>query len=440
MPAQLPADLDQSHDPARTSWVASANGHADFPIQNLPLGIFSPPGGAPRAGVAIGDEILDLPAALAAGLFAGDAEEAAQAANGSDLNALFALGRGPRQALRRRLSEILSADSPDRSKAEGLLQAAATVALHRPARIGDYTDFYVGIHHATHVGKLFRPDNPLLPNYKHVPIGYHGRASSIVASGVPVRRPKGQIMPPGATAPVFGPSQRLDYELELGVWIGTGNDLGEPVPVGSAGDHVAGFCLLNDWSARDIQAWEYQPLGPFLAKNFASSISPWVITPEALAPFRMAQPPRPAGDPAPLPYLTDAGDAAAGAFDIELEVLISTEGLKDKGLPPHRLALSNTRHMYWTVAQMIAHHTSGGCNLQPGDLLGSGTISGPTRGASGSILETTDGGREPIRLASGEERRFLADGDEVIFTARARRGGFASIGFGSCRATILPAR
>ena len=433
------AALDDSHDPARRSWVASANGHESFPIQNLPLGIFSPPGGGPRAGVAIGEAILDLTAALGAGLFAGDAARAAEAAGGGELNALFALGPAPRQALRRRLAAILDAGSPDRAKAEGLLHDAATATMHRPARIGDYTDFYVGIHHATHVGKLFRPDNPLLPNYKHVPIGYHGRASSIVPSGVPVRRPRGQTMPPGATAPVFGPSQRLDYELELGIWIGAGNDLGHPIPIAEAGNHVAGFCLLNDWSARDIQAWEYQPLGPFLAKNFASSISPWVVTPEALAPFRIAQVPRPAGDPEPLPYLSDPADQAAGAFDLELEVSISTEGLRAKGLPPHRLALSNARHMYWTVAQMIAHHTSGGCNLQPGDLIGSGTISGPTRAASGSMLEASDGGREPIRLASGEERRFLADGDEVIFTARARRDGFAPIGFGACRASVLPA-
>ena len=260
---------------------------------------------------------------------------------------------------------------------EACLHAAEACTLHLPAHIGDYTDFYVGIHHATNVGKQFRPDNPLLPNYKHVPIGYHGRASSINVTGTPVRRPKGQTKPPDTESPGFGPSLRLDYELELGVWVGAGNAQGEPIGIGEAADHVGGFCLLNDWSARDIQAWEYQPLGPFLSKNFASTISAWIVTPEALAPFRIPQPQRPEGDPAPLPYLTDAGDQREGALDLELEVLLLTPAMKAKRLAPHRLALSHARHMYWTVAQMIAHHTSNGCNLQPGDLLGTGTISGP---------------------------------------------------------------
>jgi fumarylacetoacetase len=435
------AQIDGTHDPELGSWVASANGHPDFPIQNLPLGVFTPVGGgvAPRAGVAIGDMVLDLAAVHAAGLFSGDAARAVEAAAGGTLNALFALGAGPRRALRARLSELLAEGSAGRAEAEPCLHAAADCTLHLPARIGDYTDFYVGIHHATNVGKLFRPDNPLLPNYKWVPIGYHGRASSVVPSGTPIRRPNGQRKRPDEAAPTFGPCRNLDYELELGVWIGPGNALGEPIPVGEAAEHIAGYCLLNDWSARDIQAWEYQPLGPFLAKNFGSTVSPWVITPEALAPFRTAQPPRPEGDPAPLPYLLDGADQREGALALELEVLLLTPGLKEKGVPPHRLSRSDARHMYWTAAQMVAHHASNGCNLAPGDLLGTGTISAPGEEGFGSLLETTQGGKKPIALASGEERRFLEDGDEVLLRARARREGFAIIGFGECRGAILPA-
>lgn len=431
--------IDQTHDPKRLSWVPSANGHSDFPIQNLPLGIFNPPGGEPRCGIAIGDMILDLPAALAAGLFDGDARRAAEAASGQELNGFLALGSGPRRALRKRLSDLLSLDSVEKDKLEGFLYEASRCCMHLPARIGDYTDFYVGIHHATNVGKQFRPDNPLLPNYKHIPIGYHGRASSIRPSGTPVRRPNGQAKAPDADRPGFRPSQRLDYELELGVWIGPGNALGEPIRIAEAPEHVAGYCLLNDWSARDIQAWEYQPLGPFLAKNFASTISAWVITPEALAPFRVAPLTRPEGDPEPLPYLQDGADQKNGGLDLELEVLLLTPGLKKRNLAPYRLALSNAQYMYWTVAQMVAHHTSNGCNLQPGDLLGTGTISGPDAAACGSILEATSGGKNPIVLASGEERRFLEDGDEIILRARSRREGFAPIGFGECRAVVLPA-
>jgi fumarylacetoacetase len=432
--------LDHTHDPKLRSWVASANGHSDFPIQNLPLGVFSPGHGDPRGGVAIGDQIFDLPAALQAGLFEGEAQAAAEAASGSTINAFLALGAGPRQALRARLSELLAVGSPQQGKVEKLLHAAADATLCLPARICEYTDFYAGIHHATRVGKLFRPDDPLLPNYKHVPIGYHGRASSILPSGTPVRRPNGQLKLPDAERPILAPSRRLDYELELGAWIGPGNNLGQPIAIADAARHVTGYCLLNDWSARDIQAWEYQPLGPFLAKSFATTISTWIITPEALAPFRIAQSARPQGDPAPLPYLMDGDDQRGGAIDLELEVLLITPGLTEKGLPPHRLALSNARHMYWTVAQLVAHHTSNGCNLRPGDLLGTGTISGPDIDGSGSLLEATNGGSSPISLASREERRFLEDGDEVILRARGRREGFASIGFGECRATILPAR
>ncbi len=431
--------LDATHDPKRPSFVASANGHPDFPIQNLPLGVFAPPGGgAPRGGVAIGNMILDLAAAERAGLFTGEAQRAAEAASGESLNALFALGPGPRRALRARLSELLSEHSAERDKVERLLHRAGDCTLLLPARIGDYTDFYVGSHHAENIGKQFRPDNPLLPNYKWVPIGYHGRASSVVPSGTPVRRPNGQRKRPDETEPRLGPTERLDYELELGIWVGAGNARGEPIPIGQAVDHVAGFCLLNDWSARDIQAWEYQPLGPFLSKNFGTTISPWVITPEALAPFRIAQPERPPGDPAPLAYLLDEADQQEGALDLELEVLLLTPGLREKDLEPHRVSISNARHMYWTVAQMVAHHTCNGCNLQAGDLFGSGTISTPDETGCGSLLETTQGGTKSVRLASGEERRFLQDGDEVILRARARRDGFAPIGFGECRAVIQP--
>ncbi|GAA0589906.1 fumarylacetoacetase [Craurococcus roseus] len=434
------AQIDETHDPGLRSWVASANGHPDFPIQNLPLGVFTPPGGGvPRGGVAIGDMVLDLAAAHAAGLFTDEAARAAEAAAGGTLNALFALGAGPRRALRARLSELLAEGGAGRGEAEACLHPAARCALHLPSRIGDYTDFYVGIHHATNVGKQFRPDNPLLPNYKWVPIGYHGRASSVVPSGTPVRRPNGQRKRADEAAPSHGPSRNLDYELELGVWIGPGNALGEPIPIGAAAGHVAGFCLLNDWSARDIQGWEYQPLGPFLAKSFGTTVSPWAVTPEALAPFRAAQPPRPEGDPAPLPYLWDEADQREGALALELEVLLLTPGLRERGLPPHRLALSDARHMYWTAAQIVTHHASNGCNLRPGDLLGTGTISAPGEEGCGSLLETTQGGKKPIRLASGEERRFLEDGDEVLLRARARREGFATIGFGECRGSVLPA-
>ena len=431
--------LDATHDPALRSWVPGADGHADFPIQNLPLGIFSSAGAGKRGGVAIGDHVLDLPAALAAGLFVGEAARAAEAASGETLNGFLALGAAPRRALRARLSEILSLGSDDRAWAEPCLRPMADCTLHLPAQVGDYTDFYVGIHHATNIGKVFRPDNPLLPNYKYVPIGYHGRASSLRVSGTDVRRPKGQLKAPEAEAPRFAPCERLDYELELGIWVGPGNELGEPVPVGEAAAHVAGYCLLNDWSARDIQAWEYQPLGPFLSKSFITSVSPWVVTAEALEPFRRAQPARPEGDPRPLPYLYDDNDQAHGAFDIELEVLLLTEGLREKGLPPQRLTLSNSLSMYWTVAQMVAHHSVNGCQLQPGDLFGSGTLSGAEPGQFGSLLEITAGGKQPVQLASGETRRFLEDGDEVILRARCKREGHVSIGFGECRGKVLAA-
>ena len=425
--------IDHTHNPALTSWVESAAGHADFPIQNLPLGVFSPPGGSPRIGTAVGDAIFDLRGA--ADLLPG---KVADAVAEPTLNALFALPSSSRGELRHCLSELLS-DTTRRARVEPLLYAAADCTSHLPASIGDYTDFYVGIHHAENVGRLFRPDNPLLPNYKWVPIGYHGRASSVRVSGVPVLRPRGQILLAGATEPVYEPSRRLDYELELGVWIARGNALGQPIAIADAQSHIAGLSLLNDWSARDIQAWEYQPLGPFLAKNFHTSVSPWVVTAEALAPFRIAQPSRAAGDPAPLGYLTDPDDQARGAFGIDLNVVLSSEAMRAQGIPPTRLSRGPASNMYWTVAQLVAHHASNGCNLGSGDLLGTGTISAPDREGFGSLLEITRGGAEPIALPSGETRAFLADGDEVIFTAKASAEGFVPIGFGSCRAIIQAA-
>jgi fumarylacetoacetase len=431
--------LDHTHLAARRSFVTSANGHADFPIQNLPLGVVAPGGAAPRAGVAIGDKILDLDAALAAKLLCSEAAEAAEAARGGALNGLMALGAAHRRALRAQLFTLLEEGSPFADRVAPLLHDAARCQVTLPARIGDYTDFYAGIQHATNVGALFRPDNPLLPNYKHVPIGYHGRASSIVPSGHPVRRPNGQRKPAAETTPSFGPSRNLDYEMELGIWIGAGNSLGTPIPVAEAASHIAGYCLLNDWSARDIQGWEYVPLGPFLGKNFCTTISPWVVTPEALAPFRAAQPSRPEGDPRPMDYLWDDRDQAEGALGLELEVLLMTPGLREKGLPAHRLSLGTTEAMYWTPAQLVAHHACGGCNLQPGDLLGTGTLSTAAEAGWGSLLELTRGGKQPVALASGETRRFLEDGDELTLKARARKDGFAPIGFGACSGVIQPA-
>ncbi len=432
--------IDETHDPAARSWVPGADGHAAFPLQNLPHGIFTPPGGgAKRGGVAIGDAILDLNTALAAGVLDG---EAAEAAAEPTLNHFLGLGAPARQGLRRRLFALLAAGAQagTRSAVVACLHPAAGSTLHVPAAIGDYTDFYAGIHHATNVGRLMRPDTPLLPNYKYVPIAYHGRASSVRASGVPVRRPNGQRKPATEPAPSFGPSRNLDHELELGIWIGPGNDLGTPIPIGEAATHIAGYCLLNDWSARDIQGWEYQPLGPFLAKNFHTTISPWIVTPEALAPFRIPQAERPEGDPAPMRYLLHPADQAGGALNLVLEVLIETAAMRKAGAPAHRIALSHARHLYWTPAQMVAHHSSGGCDLAPGDLFGTGTISAPVPEGCGSMLEITRGGREPLALPGGETRRFLEDGDAVILRARAEAPGRTPIGFGACRAEILAAR
>ncbi len=427
--------LDETHQPSRTSWVASANGHPDFPIQNLPLGVFSSPGGDPRIGVAIGDRILDVRAAAAL------LDPAWQRALSQPiLNDWFAQGPADATALRRRLSTLLS-DPAHRAEVEPHLAPQAEATMHLPARIGDYTDFFVGIHHATNVGRLFRPDAPLLPNYKYVPIGYHGRASSVRVSGTPVIRPSGQRKAPQADEPTYGPTQRLDYELELGLWIGQGNDLGSPIPIGEAGEHIAGYCLLNDWSAREIQAWEYQPLGPFLAKNFLTSISPWVVTVDALLPFRRAMPPRPAGDPAPLPYLADPANQASGALGIALEVTLTTEAMRAAGLPPHTLSRGEAAAaMYWSAAQIVAHHSANGCNLQPGDLIGTGTLSIAEDSGLGSLLEISEGGKAPVTLANGETRSFLEDGDELTMKAWCEVEGAVRIGFGTCSGRVLPAR
>ncbi|UZW60706.1 fumarylacetoacetase [Lysobacter enzymogenes] len=425
--------IDASHDPALRSWVEGAQEHAQFPIQNLPYGVFAPPGEAARAGAAIGDCILDLRAAAAAGALPADAVPALR---GDSLNELFALAPAARAALRLALSRLLS-DEACAAAARPWLHRADDCALQLPMRIGDYTDFYAGIHHAENVGRLFRPDRPLLANYKHLPIGYHGRASSVRASGAPVRRPHGQWLAAADAEPKFGPSRRLDFELELGVWIGRGNRLGEPVPIAEAHAHIAGLCLLNDWSARDLQAWEYQPLGPFLGKSFLTTVSPWVVTAEALAPFAVAAPARPAGDPAPLPYLDDPGDRSHGGYAIELEVALRTARMRRDDAPAQTLTRTAAARLYWTAAQMIAHHTSNGCNLQPGDLLGSGTVSGPGEDECGSLLERSRGGRQPLTLANGELRSFLEDGDEVSLNATARAPGYVPIGFGECRGRVV---
>jgi len=435
--------IDETHAAGRTSWVASANGHPLFPIQNLPLGVFSPEGGTPRGGIAMGDRIFDIGAALDADLFTGAARDAAEAASGRTLNAWLEAGPAARRALRRRVGEILDAKGAEAAKIQGiagrLLHDAARCAMHLPARVGDFTDFFAGIHHAHTAGTISRPENPLMPNYKYVPVAYHSRASSVQVGAGSVRRPNGQRKPPEQAAPDFGPCRNLDYELELGVWIGPGNEIGSPIPIAEASRHVAGLCLLNDWSARDIQAWESQPLGPFLAKSLSTFVSPWIVTTDALAPFRMAQPARPAGDPAPLPYLNDAADQAHGCFDIDFEVLLLTPRMRAAGTAAHVLSRSNASMLYWTVAQMVAHHTSNGCNLQPGDLFGSGTVSGTAPGSAGCLLEMTRGGRDAVSLPNGETRTYLVDGDEVIFRGTARRDGYAPIGFGECRGTVTEA-
>ena len=430
---------DSTHDPARRAWLDSANAEgADFPIQNLPCGVIAREGGEGRVAVAIGDRALDLRAAADAGHLAPLAPAVLRACRAPRLNELMGLGPEAWSSLRGLVSDLLRVDGPGPRPAEAILPTQAEVRPLLPAAIGDYTDFYASIHHATNVGRMFRPDNPLLPNYRWVPIGYHGRASSVVVSGTPVRRPAGQLKDDAAPEPVMAPSRRLDYEVELGCFVGPGNDLGTAIPVAMAPGHIFGFCLLNDWSARDIQAWEYQPLGPFLAKSFASTVSPWVVTSDALAPFRAPLAPRAAGDPAPLPYLTDDDEAARGGVGVELEVLIQTEAMRRDGYPPYRLSRSDARDLYWTPGQMLAHHASNGCNLRPGDLIGSGTVSGPRDDARGCLLELTWRGSRPVTLPGGEVRRFLEDGDEVILRGTCRREGWVPIGFGECRGRIVP--
>lgn len=432
---------DHTHDPEAQSWVASANAVAtDFPLQNLPYGLFRRAGSQQdwRVGVAIGDQILDLQRAAQAGCWSSDTQVLLQPLAEGDLNRFMALPQERRRALRLALFDALHADSGLDAKLRGSLLPQSEAEMAVPCRIADYTDFYTGIHHATAVGKLFRPDNPLLPNYKWVPIGYHGRSSSIGVSGGTVRRPLGQLKALDAEAPLFGPCKRLDYELELGLFVAGGNALGQPIAMAEAEQHMFGLSLLNDWSARDLQAWEYQPLGPFLAKNFASTISPWIVTMEALEPYRLPFA-RPEGDPQPLPYLDSLANRAGGNYGIELEVWLQTATMRAAGQPAVRLMRSNFKYAYWTLAQMLTHHASNGCNLQPGDLLGTGTQSGPEAGEGGSLLELSQGGKQAISLPNGETRTFLQDGDTVILRGFAQAAGARRIGFGDCAATVAAA-
>jgi fumarylacetoacetase len=435
------AQLNETHDPSLKSWVQSGNDEAsDFPIQNLPFGVFHLIDGRAHeacGGVAIGDQILDLTAACKSGLFSGVAASAAQAAALGQMNTFMALGRPAWTALRLAISQLLREDATKRDKARACLVPMKKVQMIVPARIGNYTDFFASVYHAMNVGKLFRPDAPLLPNYKHIPIGYHGRASSVRASGHTVKRPNGQLMPAGATAPVVGPSQRLDYELEMGVWIGPGNVLGEPIAIEDAEDHIFGLCLLNDWSARDVQGWEYQPLGPFLAKSFLTSISPWIVTLEALAPYRTPFAPRPDSDPHPLPYLMNDYQAKGGGFDIALEAFIETEAMQIAKTQPHQLSHASLKHLYWTAGQMVTHHSMGGCNLESGDLLGTGTTSGPDTDSLGCLLEITEGGKKPIALPTGESRTFLQNGDRLTMKAYCKKEGTRRIGFGECSGAVV---
>ncbi|MDQ8147978.1 MAG: fumarylacetoacetase [Gemmatimonadota bacterium] len=432
--------LDATHDPALRSWVASAHApDTDFPIQNLPLGVARWPDGHVALVVAIGDQVLDLARARTAGVLEALEPAIADALPAPTLNPLIALGRPALTALRAAVSRLLRAETPEGARAQGVtgcLVAASEVTMQRPVAIGDYTDFYASIDHATNVGSMFRPDQPLLPNYRHVPIGYHGRASSIVASGTAIRRPQGQVAANPAGPPTFAPTARLDYELEVGAVIGRGNPLGATIPLSEAEQHLAGLVLVNDWSARDVQAWEYQPLGPFLAKNFATTISPWLVTLDALEPYRTAARGRTSEEPAPLPYLTDAGDAARGAFAITLEVWLRSAAMRATGMPAVRVSRGDFSRMYWTLAQMLTHHASNGCNLQPGDLLASGTVSGPTKESRGCLLELTWRGAEPITLPSGETRAFLADGDEVTLRGICEAPERPRLGFGACTGIV----
>jgi fumarylacetoacetase len=428
--------LNETHDVSAISWVASAQ-ESDFPIQNLPYAVFRRKGTKEnfRIGVAIGDNVLDMAAAAVAQAFSGDTQAAITLLKQSSLNAFMSLGAQTWSDVRLAIFRGLKIGSPLQAKLRGCLVAMADVEYQMPAQVGDYTDFFTSIHHASTVGSLFRPDNPLMPNYKWVPIGYHGRSSSLRVSGFDFKRPQGQRMLAGATEPSFGPSLRLDYELEMGVFVGSANALGEPIGMEQAEQHLFGMVLLNDWSARDIQAWEYQPLGPFLAKSFCTSISPWVVTMEALLPFRCPWE-RPEGDPKPLAYLDSQLNSEQGAIDIDLEVLLQTSTMRAANQAAERVSTSNFKHAYWSIAQMLAHHTSNGCNLQAGDLLGTGTQSGPTPAEGGCLLELTMGGKNKIKVAS-EERAFLEDGDTVTFNAHCKKDGFARIGFGECAGTVI---
>lgn len=418
--------IDHTHAREALSWLASANEHrCDFPIQNLPFGRFRTASDSMwRIGVAIGDQVLDV---RATGLM-----------DHSDMAQLLAMQPADVRALRHAIFAGLRVGSPEQAVFAAALRPLAQVQLGLPCDIGDYTDFYTSIHHATTVGKQFRPDQPLLPNYQWVPIGYHGRASSVVVSGTNFHRPRGQTKPPHEVTPSLIASKRLDYELELGVVIGQGNDLGHAVDIDNAMNHVFGLTLFNDWSARDVQGWEYQPLGPFLAKNFASSLSPWLVTLDALAPFRVPFV-RPSTDPQPLPYLDSSANQTQGALDIGLEVWLQTAQMAAAGYAGDLLSQSNYRDAYWTVAQLVAHHTVNGCNLRPGDLMGSGTLSGPEPEQAGSLLELSNGGKTPLTLSNGEQRTFLLDGDTVTLRASCERAGFVRIGFGDCSGTVLPA-
>lgn len=434
--------LNETHDPSLRSWVPSANvAGVDFPIQNLPFACFRRRDSAEafRGGIAIGEMILDLAAVADSGVLTGLAASAAHAGSQETLNELMGMGVGSWRALRLAVSRLLREGADEEAVLQQCLVPQEKAEYTVPARIGDYTDFYTSIHHATNIGRLFRPDNPLLPNYKWVPIGYHGRVSSIGISGEQFRRPSGQVMLPDAPAPTFGPSKRLDIELELGVFVGKGNERGNPIDIQGAEDHMFGVCLLNDWSARDIQAWEYQPLGPFLSKNFATTLSPWIVTFDALAPYRVSHV-RTAEDPHLLPYLSSPDNHAHGALDIHLEVALQTPKMRTAGDTEFTICRTNARHAYWTVAQMVSHHTVNGCNLQPGDLLGSGTLSGPTLDQAGALIELTSGGKTPLSLPNGEHRSWIEDGDAVVIRGWCEKEGASRVGFGACWGSVLPAR
>lgn len=437
-------ELNHTHDPEARSWLESANAAGtDFPIQNLPFGVFRRAGSSEafRGGVAIGDQVMDLAVVAREGAVSGLAAQAVNACTGDALNDFLALGPKSWRALRHALFDLLKAGArgPGAQALRASLVPLTEVEMRVPTRVGNYTDFYTSIHHARNVGRVIRPDDPLTPNFQWIPIAYHGRASSVVVSGTPFKRPMGQAMPPGASAPVYGPCRRLDYELEMGFYIGPGNDLGTPIPIAEAEDHIFGMCLLNDWSARDHQFWEMNPLGPFLGKNFCTTVSPWIVTMEALAPYRVPFA-HPADEPQPLAYLSSADNSARGGVDVQLEVRLESRQHRERSVPPDRLSATSFRHQYWTIAQMVAQHSVGGCNLQPGDLLGTGTISGPTPDQAGAIVELSLGGSRSIPLpGTGEARTFLEDGDAIILRGWCEKPGAARIGFGENRGEVLPA-